>query len=60
MTYDFAEKMVIGANDIVRVVKDSIKFGATFEDVFPALSYVIVKENGKTFQMKIEVTLKEI
>lgn len=53
----FGEKIIKGANDIINITNDCLEMGCTFEETFPATSYVEVEAEGKTFLMKIEVTI---
>lgn len=45
---------------IVELMDDTVNYGFTIQEAFPAESYKLVKINGKDYRMKFEVSLKEI
>ena len=48
------------AKSIMEVVEDTLDFGFSVIETFPAESYKLVTINGKDYRMKLEISLKEV
>lgn len=60
MLNSFKETMTTSTIDIIGLVNDTLGFGFPFEEAFPATSYVTFERKGKKYQLKMEVTVREI
>ena len=58
---DFIEKMNDATACIIDMTTDCVsQYDDPFEEFFPAYAYRAVKVNGKTYQMKMKVSIKLI
>ena len=57
MLDNFNAKMTEGIKDITDCVKDTINLGYKIDETLPATTYKEVEVNGKTYLMKIEVSI---
>ena len=45
---------------IMELMEDTVNFGFTIQESFPAESFRPVEINGKDYRLKLEISLKEI
>ena len=51
------EKLMEEAKEMMELINDGIKFGCTFEEGLPAISYFIATVDGKDYQLKLELSI---
>ena len=45
---------------IMELTEDTVNFGLTIQESFPAESFKLVEINGKDYRLKLEISLKEV
>lgn len=51
------EKTVEKVEELMKLVNDNLKFGNTFEEAMPAISYFCVMVDGKEYWLKLKVDI---
>lgn len=60
MLNSFKEVMTTNTIDIIGLVNDTAKLGCPFKEAFPATSYSTFEMQGKMYDLKMEVSIREI
>ena len=55
---NFEEKIMDAAKNLVNITEDTVNFGFEFPECFPATTYLQYEKDGKSYVMKLELSIK--